>query len=256
MLAAIVFIASVIGFFFLTVIVPTIPPGEIMQAFLEIPEIASPIPQVSGVVFTNALINGLFWGTALLIIYTLITRRTKKKILQHKWRSNYTLSRLSPPEYVPPKTFVKKPVATPRKDKTHASLDKKIETIEGIGSIYGRNLRRAGITSIDDLLRAGSTRRKRYYLAKKVGVSPSTVLRWICRADLFRVSGIGKQYSSLLESAGVNSVANLSKRNPHKLYQQLIETNWEKNMVKRTPPLEKVKDWVENAKTLKQLVVP
>lgn len=226
-----------------------------MQTFLEIPEIASPLPQISGVVFTNALINGLLWGTTLLIIYILITRRTEKKILQHKWRTNYPLSRLSPPEYIPPRTFVKKPVTTLTKEKTHASLDKRIETIEGIGRIYGRNLRKAGITSIDDLLRAGSTRRKRYYLAKRVGVSPSTVFRWVRRADLFRISGIGKQYSSLLESAGVNSVENLSRRNPYNLYQQLIETNWEKSMVKRTPPLEKVEDWIEDAKTLKQLVI-
>ncbi|MCZ2856745.1 MAG: DUF4332 domain-containing protein, partial [Candidatus Bathyarchaeota archaeon] len=77
----------------------------------------------------------------------------------------------------------------------------------------------------------------------------------VCRADFFRIVGIGKQYSSLLESAGVNSVTDLSRRNPNKLYEKLMETNWEKNLVKRTPPYNKVEDWIESARSLRRIVI-
>ena len=43
-------------------------------------------------------------------------------------------------------------------------------------------------------------------LAKQTGISESVILKWVNMADLFRVKGIGKQYSELLEKAGVAGV--------------------------------------------------
>ena len=254
MLGPVIFAASFLFLFGITIIVPTLPPGEIIYVFLGISEITSPISGISGVVFVNAIINGLFWGIIILIIYGLWSRPSKKKAILPAWLPGYTTSRTSVPKYIPPKTYVKRPPNKARKRRTHASLDQNIETIEGIGPIYGKKLRKSGVKIIDDLLRAGSTRNRRYYLAKKVGVSPSTILRWVYRADFFRIRGIGKQYSSLLESAGVNSVTNLSRRNSDKLYEKLIETNSKKNLVRRTPPYNMIKDWIESAKSLRCIV--
>lgn len=253
MLGAVIFVASALFLFGVTIVVPTLPPGEIIYGFLGISDVTSPISGISGVVFVNAIINGLFWGTIILTTYGLYSRQPKKKTIQPLWSPSYPLSRLSPPEYVPPKTILKRPVTKTRKRRTHTPLDQNIETIEGIGRIYGKRFRKSGVKTIDDLLREGSTRNGRCHLAKKVGVSPSTVLKWIYRADLFRIIGIGKQYSSLLESAGVNSVTKLSTKNPDKLHETLIKTNQKKNLVRRTPPYNTVKEWIENAKNLKPI---
>jgi predicted flap endonuclease-1-like 5' DNA nuclease len=255
MIGAAIFAVSFLLLFSITIVVPTLPPGEIIYVFLGISEVTSPISGISGMVFVNAIINGLFWGVIILIIYGLCSRPEKKKPIQPVWLPSYPLHRLSPSEYVPPKKIVKRPASKANKRRIKSSLDQKITAIEGIGRIYGKRLRKFGVKTIDDLLRAGSTRNGCDILATKVGVSPSTMLKWVYRADLFRIMGIGGQYSSLLESAGVNSVTNLSIRNPELLYKDLMEISRKKNLVRRTPSYNMVKDWIENAKSLGCIVI-
>ena len=254
MLSIVIFIMSFFCLFSISIIIPTFPPGEIIHNFLGFSEIISPISGISGVVLTNALINGFFWGTIILVIYGLERRISRKKTLMPVRITEYPVMQKSTLEYVPPQIFVKKPAYKVRKRKTQVSLDKNIEKIEGIGNVYGDKLRKLGINSINDLLNAGSTRKGRSDLAKGLGVSNSTLLRWINRADLFRINGIGKQYSSLLESSGVNSITDLSVRDPRRLYEKIRDTNWKKSLVKRTPAYNKVKDWIESAKSLQQIV--
>ena len=234
--------------------VPTLPPGEKIYVFLGISEITSPITGIFGVVLVNGIINGFFWGIIISMIYGLGSRLSKRKTFLTAGSPSYPPLLKSTSEYIPPKKYVKRPVYKARKRKTYASLDRNVEVIEGIGRVYGNRLRKSGVNTLDDLLRAGSTRNRRYYLARKVGVSQSTVLKWVYRADFCRIVGVGKQYSSLLESAKVNSVNDLSRRNPDKLYKKLIDTNWEKNLVRRTPAYSMVEDWIERAKSLRRIV--
>jgi predicted flap endonuclease-1-like 5' DNA nuclease len=133
-------------------------------------------------------------------------------------------------------------------------LDQDIETIEGIGPTYGNKLRNSGVKVVEDLLRAGSTRSRRRILANKVGVASATLLKWVYRADFFRIRGIGTQYSSLLESAGVNTVTDLARRNPKNLYAKLREINRKKNLVRRIPPYRTIQRWIKSAKNLKRIV--
>jgi predicted flap endonuclease-1-like 5' DNA nuclease len=258
MSAILIFIISFFCLFGLTIVVPTLPPAELVSVLLEIPEINSPISEVSGVIFVNAIINAIFWGIINLMIYGLYKRFSEKKTYLVSDSFSYPSLRKSTTEYIPPyirpKTFVKNPPNKPRKRKTYSSLDKNIEEIEGIGPIYGDRLRDSGVRTIDDLLMQSATRNKRTYLAKKVSVSYSTILKWVRQADFFRITGVGKQYSSLLESAGVDSVTKLSGMKADKLYIMLIETNFEKNLVRRIPPYNKLDDWIERAKNLKELV--
>jgi hypothetical protein len=115
-------------------------------------------------------------------------------------------------------------------------------------------LKLSGIHTVDDLLRVCATEHKRHELAGRLGVPYATLLRWVYRGDLLRVSGVGRKYATLLESAGVNSVSDLSTRNPRYLSQTLRKVNGERRLVRRTPPFETVEIWVNTARNLQPIV--
>jgi predicted flap endonuclease-1-like 5' DNA nuclease len=126
----------------------------------------------------------------------------------------------------------------------------KIIDIEGIGPVYTETLNGIGIYTTEDLLDAGASRSGRSGLVEKSGISPKLILEWVNLADLFRVSGIGEEYSDLLEEAGVDTVPELAQRNPVNLHATLIDVNQAKNLVRRLPSLSMVEDWVRQAKSL------
>ncbi|HEY80451.1 MAG TPA: DUF4332 domain-containing protein [Anaerolineae bacterium] len=130
----------------------------------------------------------------------------------------------------------------------------KIEAIEGIGDVYGAKLRALGIQTTDQLLEQAATRKGRQELAEPLDVSEKLVLAWANRADLFRIKGIGKEYSDLLEAAGVDTVPELAQRNPENLHQKLLEVNAEKRLVRRSPSLNQVRIWVAQAKELPRVL--
>jgi predicted flap endonuclease-1-like 5' DNA nuclease len=130
----------------------------------------------------------------------------------------------------------------------------KLESIEGIGPAYATELRTGGVGSIDSLLKKGATRKGREDMATVTGLSEVRILEWVNRADLYRVKGVGGQYSDLLEQAGVDTVMELAQRNPKNLLQTLLETNERCHLVRKLPTEGQVKNWVKYAKTLKRLV--
>jgi predicted flap endonuclease-1-like 5' DNA nuclease len=131
-----------------------------------------------------------------------------------------------------------------------------ITDIEGIGGAYATKLRKAGIRTTDALLKAGGTKKGRKELAEATGFSTKVLLEWVNRADLFRVKGIGRQYSDLLEAAGVDTVMELANRKPEALLEAMAKANSKggKRLVKQLPALSLVKAWVKNAKTLKRAI--
>jgi predicted flap endonuclease-1-like 5' DNA nuclease len=255
MIGVILFLASFLVLFGITTVIPSLPPGEIFYALLGISEITSPISGISGVVFVNGVINGLFWGIIISIIFSVFSAFSRNKVPNPKWVPSYRTAPPSTSNYIPPLTYSKKPIRKVRKTRTQTLLDKEITSIEGIGRIYGKRLRKIGVRTLDDLLMEGYNRSGRYQLAEEIGVSTSTVFKWVSRADFFRIDGIGKQYSSLLESAGITSVSNLSRRDPNKIYERLKRTNWRKNLVKRIPTYTMVEEWIESAKNLRPIVI-
>ncbi|MBC7256094.1 MAG: DUF4332 domain-containing protein [Chloroflexi bacterium] len=130
----------------------------------------------------------------------------------------------------------------------------KLDLIEGIGATYAAQLAEAGVNSIEALLEKGATPKGRQELAEKTGISPKLILEWVNLADLFRIKGIGEEYSDLLEEAGVDTVVELAQRNPENLYRALAETNRAKKLVRRLPSQEQVADWVAQAKALPRVV--
>ncbi|MBS7645247.1 MAG: DUF4332 domain-containing protein [Candidatus Bathyarchaeia archaeon] len=126
----------------------------------------------------------------------------------------------------------------------------KIERIEGIGSVYATKLIEAGVKTTEALLNAGATRKGRKELAEKTGIPEKLILEWVNHSDLFRIKGVGEEYSDLLEEAGVDTVVELSKRDPENLHTKLLEVNKAKKLVRRPPTLKEVKSWIEQAKKL------
>lgn len=125
-----------------------------------------------------------------------------------------------------------------------------LKEIEGIGDTSAEKLKGAGVASIEALLQMGATPKGREELAAKSGIGEKTILEWVNRADLFRIKGIGSEYSDLLENAGVDTVAELAHRNPDNLYAKMVEVNTAKNLVRRLPTAKQVQDWVAEAKAL------
>ncbi|MCX6653893.1 MAG: DUF4332 domain-containing protein [Candidatus Bathyarchaeota archaeon] len=130
----------------------------------------------------------------------------------------------------------------------------KVIDIEGIGPVYAKKLNEAGIKTTDDLLKAGATVKGREELAKKAGVDEKHILEWVNRSDLYRIKGVGRQYSDLLENTGVDTIVELANRVPENLLAKMLEVNAAKKLVKRPPPISFVKNWVEQAKKLKRAV--
>lgn len=130
----------------------------------------------------------------------------------------------------------------------------KLTTVEGIGEIQAQKLIDAGIPTTQALLEAGRTPQGRKDIAEKTGIGDELVLDWVNRVDLFRIKGIGEEYSDLLEWAGVDTVPELAQRNPENLHQKLVEVNNEKKLVRQVPGQNRVSDWVAQAKELPRAI--
>ncbi|MDD4635453.1 MAG: DUF4332 domain-containing protein [Dehalococcoidales bacterium] len=130
----------------------------------------------------------------------------------------------------------------------------KISDIEGIGPVYAEKLKVVDIRTVEKLLEAGATRKGRKAVAEKTGISDALILEWVNRADLFRIKGVGEEFSDLLEAAGVDTVKELAQRNAENLVVKIEEINTEKKLVRRTPNLDMVKGWIEQAKSLPRIV--
>jgi predicted flap endonuclease-1-like 5' DNA nuclease len=129
-----------------------------------------------------------------------------------------------------------------------------LSSIEGIGNKYAAKLAEAGIQSVEALLEKGGKAKARKELAAKTGIGDELILDWVNRADLFRVPGIGEQYSDLLEKAGVDTVKELAQRKAEALQAKMAEINAAKNLVNRVPSVETVGKWIDAAKSLPRAV--
>ncbi|MCC7102087.1 MAG: DUF4332 domain-containing protein [Fimbriimonadaceae bacterium] len=129
-----------------------------------------------------------------------------------------------------------------------------IKDIEGIGASFAEKLATVGITTSDHLLEQGASKAGRVKIATDSDVSETLVLKWVNRADLARIHGIGSEYADLLEASGVDSVPELAQRNADNLHAKMEEVNGAKNLVRALPSLTSVEKWVAEAKTLDRLV--
>lgn len=130
----------------------------------------------------------------------------------------------------------------------------KITDIEGIGPKYAEMLAKEGIKTVEGLLKAGSKSKDRKKISEALQISDKLILEWVNHADLFRVKGVGEEYSDLLEEAGVDTVPELAQRNPANLLEKMQEINVQKKLVRRLPVLTQVESWVKQAKDLPRVI--
>ena len=126
----------------------------------------------------------------------------------------------------------------------------KITDIEGIGPAKAEKLVGVGVRSVEALLERGKTKKGRKELATTTGLSEKEILSWVNMADLFRIRGIGEEYSELLEAAGVDTVVELSKRVSANLHKKMAEVNEVKNLTNAVPAMATITGWIDQAKTM------
>ena len=119
----------------------------------------------------------------------------------------------------------------------------------GVTSEVAVKLHDAGLLTADELLDAVAQPANRKALATQLGISERTLLELGNRADLARINGIGKEYSDLLEYAGVDTVVELATRSPVNLYAKLQEVAAQFSFI-HLPGSDEVESWVAQAKRL------
>jgi len=131
----------------------------------------------------------------------------------------------------------------------------KIEDVEGIGPGFAAKLTAAGVATTDALLERGGTSSGRDRLSESTGISEKLLLEWVNHADLMRISGVGSEYADLLEAAGVDSCAELARRNAASLattFQELdaARPNW----IRQIPGEKTIAGWIEQAEGMTKVV--
>jgi predicted flap endonuclease-1-like 5' DNA nuclease len=130
-----------------------------------------------------------------------------------------------------------------------------VEDLEGIGPTYGERLRKLGVHTTARLAYEDTAS-----LAERMQLPRRTVEQWKHMAELIKVNGIGPQYAEALVRAGIEGVAELKRRSPAKIAEQVnayldtLDTNVLGNKITE----KRVEGWQDKARSMKRvrLAVP
>ena len=240
MIGAIIFVIIFVLFVLIGLAGISLPIGDwIIKEY--IPDLLDPAVDPLYAQLAEGIINGVIYGIIIWLAFSIAM------MIYEKMRG--------PKEVVVKVQQTSKPIEKEEKPPTTTSkalMD--IEEIEGIGSTYGKKLKNQGIMTTEGLLSSGSTPNGRKQLAEKTGISEKLILEWVNLADLLRINGVGQEYSDLLEEAGVNTVVELAQRNPDNLHKKILSVNKTKQLVRKTPSITQLTEWIEQAKTLPRKV--
>jgi hypothetical protein len=210
-----------------TLIIPGFPPAQLLFKLMGLPQSTLVILGVSVASVFGGIINGVFWTIFAATAYSLVrivpssrnpkplaplpvARSLARPLLDNphvdSWLKEIPLAPV--PGAKPsrrmrgrPGRAVKRPKPLSiRFSKVPVGAELDIEVVEGIGSAFGGVLKILGIDTVSDLLRVGATERGRHRLAKEIGVTPATVLRWVYRGDLLVRRGAERNCSTVLYS--------------------------------------------------------
>jgi predicted flap endonuclease-1-like 5' DNA nuclease len=235
MIGAIIFVIVFVMFVLIGLAGIGLPPGDWL-----LHEYINDIYQTDYAQLAEGIVNGVIYGIIIWFAFSIAMmiyeklRGPKELVVKVEQTSNST------------------EIEEEKQTTSKALMD--IEEIEGIGSKYGKKLKDQGIMTTDGLLSTGSTPKGRKQLADKTGISEKKILEWVNLADLLRIRGVGQEYSDLLEEAGVDTVVELARRNPDNLHEKILEVNKTKQLVRKSPSLNQVKAWIEQAKNLPRKV--
>ena len=125
-----------------------------------------------------------------------------------------------------------------------------IDSINGMTHTEATKLRRARVRTTITFLQIASTRSGRALLTKETGITSTKLLHWAKRAELMKIKNLGRDYADLLEAVGVESVADLKRRNPESLHEMMHNANQLKKIVDRMPSLKRVTNWIDDSKDI------
>ena len=125
-----------------------------------------------------------------------------------------------------------------------------IDSINGMTHTEATKLRRARVRTTVTFLQIASTRSGRALLTKETGITSPKLLHWDKRAELMKIKNLGRDYADLLEAVGVESVADLKRRNPESLHEMMHNANQAKKIVDRMPSLKRVTNWIDDSKDI------
>ncbi|HZS64539.1 MAG TPA: DUF4332 domain-containing protein [Xanthobacteraceae bacterium] len=125
-----------------------------------------------------------------------------------------------------------------------------ITDIEGIEPEIAARLKSVGIRTTTKLLEAARTPGRRRLLAERTGLDEKKILYWANMADKMRIKGVGEDYAGLLHAAGVDTVKELTYRNPANLARAMAEANGKRKLVRLLPSERSIMRWIEHARKL------
>ena len=125
-----------------------------------------------------------------------------------------------------------------------------IDSINGMTHTEATKLRRARVRTTVTFLQIASTRSGRALLTKETGITSPKLLHWAKRAELMKIKNLGRDYADLLEAVGVESLADLKRRNPQSLHEMMHNANQAKKIVDRMPSLKRVTNWIDDSKDI------
>lgn len=125
-----------------------------------------------------------------------------------------------------------------------------ISKIDGLTAFAATKLKKAGIRTMESLLEAAHSAKCRKELSGKTGFSEQQLLEWANLADYLRIPGMGKAKAELLRASGVNTVRELTYRNPARLAQAMREANDKRKLVRVMPSEKSISDLIEKARQL------
>ena len=130
------------------------------------------------------------------------------------------------------------------------SISHPVADIAGIDPDMVALLKSNGIRTTARFLDAAKDPKGRKALSEKTGIDEKRLLSWANMADRMRIRGVGQEYASLLQAAGVDTVKELKYRNPERLAKAMADANKRRKLVGVLPSDRAVVRWIEHAKRL------
>lgn len=115
-------------------------------------------------------------------------------------------------------------------------------------------LKKAAVTTTEELFDKGAKSKDRKALAKASGIKPPALLEMVQRADLLRIKGVGSEMVLLLEAAGVKNATQLGKRDAAGLTTAITTANASKKITEKPPTSVQLEDWIDQAKKLPEVL--
>lgn len=104
-----------------------------------------------------------------------------------------------------------------------------------------------GIATTEDLWRAAAPGRQATNLARRLKVGAAQIREWRAFCDLLRLDGVGPKVARVLTAAGVKDLEAVSRQEPEALTVRIGEVNQQVEILGKTPDIDTVRAWVEQA---------